>query len=121
MYIPCCLIAGVLGFAWIAIKDTAGLVVFSVLYGFVSGLWLTLPAITAVSLSPHLGVVGVRMGMSFSIGAIGFLIGTPIAGAIVKSGWVGLQTYTGATLILSTVIMTIARISKVGYHITAKA
>jgi MFS family permease len=118
MYIPCCLVAGILAFAWIAIRNTAGLVVFSVFYGFISGLYLTLPALTAISLSPHLGVVGVRMGMSFSIAAIGFLIGTPIAGAIGKRGWVGLQAYTGATLILSTVIMVAARVSKVGFKIT---
>jgi hypothetical protein len=61
------------------------------------------------------------MGMSFSFGAIGFLIGTPIAGAIVESGWVGLQAYTGATLTLSAVIMVAARVSKAGYHVTAKA
>ena len=42
MCIPCVLIASILGFAWIVIKDTAGLVVFCLLYGFVSGLYLTL-------------------------------------------------------------------------------
>ena len=61
------------------------------------------------------------MGMSFSITAIGFLIPTPIAGAIVKSGWVELQAYTGATLLLSAAIMITARVSKAGYHLTAKA
>ena len=95
--------------------------IFCLLYGFVSGFYLTLPAVIVVSLSPHLGVVGVRMGMAFAVGALGLLIGQPIAGAIVKSGWVGLQAFTGATLLVSAIIMAAARVSKVGFQVTARA
>lgn len=120
MYIPCCLVAAILGFSWVAIRNKAGLVVFSILYGFISGLYLTLPAFTVMSLSPDLGVVGVRMGMSFAIGAVGLLIGTPIASAVVKSSWVELQVFTVVMLLLAALFTVAARVSKVGYHFAAK-
>lgn len=43
MFIACCLVARILGFVWISITTTAGVVVFCILYGFVSGLYATLP------------------------------------------------------------------------------
>jgi MFS family permease len=121
LYIPCSLIAAILGFSWIAVDNVAGVVVFNVLYGFVSGLYLTLPAVAVISFSPNLGVVGARMGMAFSVSALGLLVGTPIAGAIVNHGWVGLQAYTGASFMLATVIMIAARVSKAGFGVAVKA
>ena len=120
LYIPCSLIAAILGFSWIAADNVTG-VVFNALYGFITGLYLTLPAVAVISLSPNLGVVGARMGMAFSVSALGFLVGTPIAGAIVSHGWVGLQAYTGASFMLATIIMIAAKVSKVGFGVAVKA
>jgi MFS family permease len=121
MFVPSILVASILCFAWMGVKNTAGVVVFSFLYGIASGLILTLPAISIISLSPNLGVVGTRMGMAFAVSSLGMLIGTPIAGAIVKSGWTALQVYSGAVLIFSASFMLAARVWKVGFGFAIKA
>jgi MFS family permease len=120
--IPCSLIAALLAFCWIAIKNTAGLIIFCLLYGFFSGSFVSLPAMTVVSLSPNLGVVGVRMGMNFAFGAFGILVGNPIAGSIYKSkGWIGMQAFAGSWIIASGFFVIAARIAKVRLKVMSKA
>ena len=121
VFIPTCLALAVLSFAWMAIHGTADLIVWTIIYGFFSGTFLTLPFSTVVTLSPHMGVVGVRMGMACAIGSLGLLVGTPLAGTILTHGWSALQAFGGATLLIATIAMSAARISKVGWHVTAKA
>ncbi|KAK8039930.1 MFS transporter- MCP family- solute carrier family 16 (monocarboxylic acid transporters)- member 10 [Apiospora rasikravindrae] len=122
IFIPTCFALALVSFAWMAIYDTAGLIVFTIIYGFFSGTFLTLPFSTVVTLSPHMGVVGVRMGMACAIGSLGLLVGTPLAGAILThGGWHALQAFGGVTLLIATVAMSASRISKVGWHLTAKA
>jgi MFS family permease len=113
MLVPCSLISAILAFVWIGIKNTGGIIVFCILYGFFSGTFVSLPPTTVVSLSPNMGVVGTRMGMSFSFAGFGLLVGNPVAGAILKSGsWVGVQAFCGAAVAISTVTMAIARLSQ---------
>lgn len=78
MFVPTCLGLPVLSFAWIGIKNSPGLIVFTVLYGFFSGTFLTFPFSTVVRLSPHMGVVGVRMGVACAVVSLGLLVGTPV-------------------------------------------
>ncbi|KAF2490826.1 MFS general substrate transporter [Lophium mytilinum] len=111
--IPCCIITALLGFCWIAIDSTAGIVVFCILYGFFSGAFVTLPPTIIVGLSPSLSVLGARMGMSFSLAAFGSLIGTPVAGVILKKyGWVGLQAFCGASVGAASIAIIVTRMKK---------
>lgn len=123
MLIPCAAISSLLAFCWIAIHSKAGLIVFCILYGFFSGTFVSLPPTTVVSLSPSLGVVGTRMGMSFAFAGLGLLVGTPVAGAILGSGtdFVGVQAFCGAIVATATVAVLAARFAKVGLSIKAKA
>lgn len=122
MLIPCSIISAILPLCWIKIDTSAGLIIFCILYGFFSGTFVSLPPTTVVSLSPDMGVVGVRMGMSFSLAGLGLLIGNPVAGAILGSGsWVGVQAFCGASVLLAALSCVIARISKVGPGLLAKA
>ncbi|KAI9757034.1 MAG: hypothetical protein M4579_003603 [Chaenotheca gracillima] len=121
MLIPCSLIASILAFAWIGIKSSAGLIVFCALYGFFSGTFVSLPPTVTYTLSPSLGVVGARLGMVFLPSSIGLLIGTPIAGAILKSGWPGLQAFCGVAVGISGLCIVAARIAKAGPKLLAKA
>lgn len=66
--IPCTLAAGVLVFSWIAVHDIGGLVAFTVLYGFFSGTFVSLPPSTIASLSSDLDTVGTRMGIRLGTG-----------------------------------------------------
>ena len=114
MLIPCSAISALLAFIWLGIKTEAGIIIFAILYGFFSGTFVSLPPTTVVSLSPSMGVVGTRMGMSFTFAGFGLLVGNPVAGAILGRGdWKGLQAFCGATVVLALVCMIAARLAKV--------
>lgn len=118
MLVPCAAISSLLAFCWIAISSKAGLIVFCILYGFFSGTFVSLPPTTVVSLSPSLGVVGTRMGMSFAFAGLGLLVGTPVAGAILGSGtnFVGVQAFCGGIVAAATLAVLGARFAKVGLN-----
>ena len=114
--------AALLVFCWIAIKDTQGIIVFSVLYGFFSGAFVSLPGPIVVSLSPDHGTVGKRMGMALGYSGLGLLIGFPIAGIILRNhGWPGLQAWSGVLVTVSATFMLASRIAKVGSSFKAIA
>ncbi|PVH97040.1 putative monocarboxylate transporter [Periconia macrospinosa] len=95
----------ILVFGWIRIENEAGVVIFCILYGFFSSGMITLPAtVIAAVLCPDVRQYGVRFTMQCAPAGVGLLIGNPIAGAILrKGGWVGLQGFSGATVIGCTV------------------
>lgn len=83
LMIGCCTIAGILAFIAIIIDNLGGMIVFAILYGFVSGALVSLPNAVVASLAPNLALMGTWMGMSFCFAATGILIGNPIAGTII--------------------------------------
>ena len=107
--------AAVLAFCWIGVRDTPGIIVWCVLYGFFSGTFVSLAGPIVVTLSPDHGTIGTRMGMALGSSGLGLLIGSPIAGAILsRRGWPGLQIWCGALLVMSALSMLSARVAKVG-------
>lgn len=117
--LPFVIVAAILAFCWIRIRDIAGLVVFCVLYGFFSGTFVSLQGPTVVSLCPDLSLVGTRIGMGLAFSGIGLLVGSPVAGAILRSegGWVGLQSWSGAIILMSALCMLAARVAKAGLEL----
>ena len=119
--IPCSFITALLAFSWIWVDTLQALFVFCSSYGFFSGAFVSLSPTTVVSLSPNLSVVGVRMGMSFVFAAVGLLMGTPCAGAILNAaGWPALQTFCGCCVGVAMVGMVAARVVKAGPSLRAK-
>ncbi|KAI0121071.1 major facilitator superfamily domain-containing protein [Xylariales sp. AK1849] len=96
-------LAAVLAFAWTGIKNFAGLIVFSILYGAFSGGVVGITPSAIVPLCPDMTKLGTRMGMCFFFAGISVLVGTPIGGAILAKGgesaWKGIIAYSGATLL----------------------
>ncbi|CAK3783641.1 hypothetical protein DOTSEDRAFT_92146 [Lecanosticta acicola] len=122
----CTLIAGLLGFCWIAIPSPAsvgGLVIWSLLYGAFSGAFVSLQPSTVVSITDDMSTVGGRLGMNTFCAALGLLIGTPIAGVILEKdpSWVGVQVFCGATLLAGGALVLVTRWSRVGMEIVRKA
>lgn len=106
--------ASVLCYSWIKIENTAGVVVFCILYGFFSGAFLSLgPAVTA-GLSPSVDAFGSRLSILFMPAAAGVLIGNPIAGAILKNGWTGLQVFCGTCIAAAVLLAIAARVARTG-------
>lgn len=77
-------LAGAFAYAWIAIDNLSGLIVFAIIYGFLSGAVVSLPPQVLVTLVPEMQLVGTWMGMSLCFTALGILIGSPIAGTIIN-------------------------------------
>lgn len=122
----CTLIAGLLGFCWVAITSSstvAALVIWSLLYGAFSGAFVSLQPSTVVSITDDMSIVGGRLGMNTFCAALGLLIGTPIAGVLLEKdpSWLGLQVFCGATLFLSGGLIIATRWSRVGIEVCAMA
>ena len=110
MIVPCGFAAGVIIFGLIGTHSVAAIVVISILYGFFSGTFVSLPPACFVLLSPNRGLIGTRMGMGFAVISIGGLIGTPIAGVILSGkGWVAVWAYAGATASAGALLMGASR------------
>ena len=121
MHISFSIAAAMLAFCWISIKNTPGLVVFSVLYGFVSGTFVTLGAPIVFSLTEDPSTVGTRLGMLTGMCGIGLLVGNPIAGAILDRGsWVGLQAWAGCVILAAAAMIAWARITRYGSTLRIK-
>ncbi|KAH5645173.1 hypothetical protein HBI39_178420 [Parastagonospora nodorum] len=105
-FLPVTFILGSLAFVWIGIKDTAGTIVFCVLYGFFSGASISLTPVMLTAVSPDLSVVGTRMGMAFSFASFGLLIGSPIGGVLIgtEAGYTAVQVFSGATILIGLVL-----------------
>jgi len=119
--IPCTLATSVLAFGWIRIHDSTGVIIFSALYGFFSGSFISLSILTVAALCPTLSVIGIRLGMAFIPMSVGTLIGNPIAGAILKSGWTGLQAFCGGIMMCAGILAIAVRITKHGLKIFIRA
>lgn len=119
----CTLVAGLLGFCWIAVQHTLpGTIIWALLYGAFSGAFVSLQPSTVVSITDDMGVVGGRLGMNTFCAALGILIGNPVAGILLsKAGWVGLQVFCGGTLAVGAGLVGVTRWSRVGLEVRRKA
>ena len=114
--IPSVTVAAILALCWISVRDTTGLVIFCALHGFFSSTFVSLQGPTVVSLCPNLSTIGTRIGMVLAFSGMGLLVGSPVAGAILRTqgGWMGLQLWCGAILFASVLCLLAARIAKAG-------
>lgn len=110
-------IGALLTFCLIAIKNSPGLVVYCIIYGFSAGAFMGLPAAGVVNLSSDRSKIGARLGMTLAVVGCGVLVSNPIAGAILsgRGGWVGLIAWCGALLTASFISMAASRIRKIGF------
>ena len=53
--------------------------------------------------------------------SFGLLIGNPIAGAILRSGWRNLEAFCGITIAVSVSLVIATRIAKTGLAVKARA
>ena len=119
---PFCCACGIIAFCWTSVSSLGQVVVFCIFYGFFSGTFVSILPPALAALSPDLSLVGTHMGMAFTCGALGLLIGNPVAGVLLdKYGWIGPAMFCGAAGILAASFALIARIAKTGIVLMVKA
>lgn len=108
----CCLGSAILCLSWISIETERAFIAFSILWGFLSAALVTLPSATFASICPDLSKLGTRVGMSWSVSSIASLIGSPIAGALLRkhnghTNFLGVQLWASICLLLATCCTTV--------------
>lgn len=111
--IPCVSISGILILLWLLCTTSPSLVTFCVLFGFVSGAFVSLPPAVIASISKDPRKIGIRVGQSFSIVSLAALMGTPISGALQvreRGGFWGMAVFAGTVVLSGGVILSCARV-----------
>ena len=110
------LVSAVFAFCLIAMTHGSALVGWTILFGVTGGAFMGLPAAGVVSACSVKTRIGTRLGMTLRLVGCGVLVAGPIAGAILDSagGWNGLIIWCAALLIVSALLIGIARFSKTG-------
>ncbi|OJJ47842.1 hypothetical protein ASPZODRAFT_141410 [Penicilliopsis zonata CBS 506.65] len=123
MLTPAAIMTCVLAFIWIAVHDVPGIIILSILYGFFSGGFVSLPPVVMISLTRDLRDLGTRLGMLFSIVSVALLIGTPIGGAILSStgSYLGVQLFTACCLAVAGLCFVCLRLSRTGLKLRVRA
>lgn len=109
--IPACVATGVVTFTMVAVDVKAGLVVFALVFGFVSGAFVAILPAAIASLCADMSTIGNRIGTAYAIVSIAAL-GPPIAGAIITAQggkyW-GAGLFSGLCCIIGSIIILIHR------------
>ncbi|GME39435.1 MFS general substrate transporter [Neofusicoccum parvum] len=117
VFIPVILLAGICLFSWAAVTSSAGMITFVVFYGFFGAGTQSLLQAALASLNTDVKKSGVRIGMGFSVVGLASLTGSPIGGALLeqKDGqYLYAQMFAGGTMVLGSIVLVAARISKTG-------
>lgn len=129
--LPCCLLSAVILFFFRFAHNLTGLIVVSILYGFISGGMVSLPPATIANLTEDMSEYGTRMGMGYTIASLGALVGNPIGGAAQRSGeprtTAGVQTefqgtwlFAGACMLTAAATLLLTRYLKFGMALKGK-
>lgn len=110
--IPMAYGSSILIFAMFGATNSAGMVVFAILYGFFSGGFISIVAPVMASFSKHVGEVGSRIGLFLTINAFAILTGSPIAGALLHPPeyvWKRPIIFAGVVVFAGSVMLTVSR------------
>ncbi|KAH7045360.1 MFS monocarboxylate transporter [Macrophomina phaseolina] len=104
------LTSGITCLCWTAATSTAGVVIWSLAYGFTSGAIMSLQSACAAQIATH-ETHGTAVGFLMGSLALTALFGTPISGELVGSyGYLALSLYSGASLVVGSLLIIWARL-----------
>ncbi|TVY13218.1 Aspyridones efflux protein apdF [Lachnellula arida] len=98
---PFILFCSIIAFCWTSVHSLGQMVVFCLSYGCFSGTFVSITGPALATLSNDMSLVGTHMGMSFTFGALGLLVGNPVAGVLLKRGWIAPATFCGTANVLA--------------------
>ncbi|OLL21947.1 Riboflavin transporter MCH5 [Neolecta irregularis DAH-3] len=123
IFIPAVLVTAIIIFIWPATYNLASLILFACIFGFSSGVFVSMPPTVLASLSSDMSKVGTQLGMAFLIIGFATLIGTPLTGAIISAqsgSYSGAAGFAGGCLLIGGSCMIIARSKVVGWKFFVK-
>ncbi|KAF2138397.1 uncharacterized protein K452DRAFT_361443 [Aplosporella prunicola CBS 121167] len=104
------LTSGITALCWTAAKNEAGVIVWSLFYGFTSGAIMSLQTACVARIATK-ETQGTAVGFFMGLLALTALFGTPISGQLAGSyGYLALSLYSGATLIAGSLLIIWARL-----------
>ncbi|KAI5474375.1 MFS monocarboxylate transporter [Pseudohyphozyma bogoriensis] len=109
--VPVALFTAIMIFIMPACSTVVGSVMFALFFGIASGAWWTLVAPCLMALAKDVSEIGSRVGFGFFFIALATLVGTPIAGALLKAGgsyWAPCA-FGGAVTTVGAVLLALAR------------
>ncbi|KAF2686340.1 MFS general substrate transporter [Lentithecium fluviatile CBS 122367] len=134
--VPCCFFTSIILFLWRFVHTLPGLFGISATFCFVTGGLVSLPAVTIANLTVDKAEYRTRMGMGYTVAAIGALVGSPVAGALrqgakgvvafegnageVMVRWQGTWFVAAVAMMVATALMVWARLLRGGLNLTLK-
>ncbi|KAF9001669.1 major facilitator superfamily domain-containing protein [Cyathus striatus] len=111
LLIPCAAAMGILIFSLFGATNPGGVVVFSILYGFFSGGFISLLGLTFVTMADGVHEIGIRIGIAFLVIAFAALTGTPIDGALLGRDFVWYKAiiFSGVVVFVGTGLLIVSR------------
>lgn len=104
-------LSAIICYCWTAVKSDAGLIVWSLAYGYASGAIMNLQIACAAQLATP-QTLGIAMGMVMGSVSLTGLVGTPISGQLVQHGWIALSTFAASSMAVGTILLTLARLQQ---------
>ena len=107
---------------WRNAHTNASIIVFSALYGFSSGAYVSLAPATIAQIS-DVRQIGVRNGSVFAVTSIAALFGNPIGGALLtraNGSFETLQVFSGVMMLAGATFFVAARWKLAGFKVMAK-
>ncbi|OAK93457.1 monocarboxylate permease-like protein [Phaeosphaeriaceae sp. SRC1lsM3a] len=108
---------------WLPAHTNAPLIAYAALYGFTSGCTFSIIPAMVASITSDMRKIGARIGTLYALSAVGALVGSPIAGAIVKrqgGDFEGLIVFSGTSIMVGVVLAIVSRWMIVGAKLKAK-
>lgn len=121
--VPGALVTGVLILCLISVHSAAALIAEAALLGFFSGIYIALPPVIFVKLTPDKSKIGTRIGMGMGMLGCGVLAGGPGGGGILQRrgmddlDWTGTWVYGGVCTLASGLIMLAVRFKQAGFKV----
>ncbi|KAI0332536.1 MFS general substrate transporter [Cubamyces sp. BRFM 1775] len=112
---PATFVAGILTYAWPFATSVGGNIAIAIVYGCASGVYVSLLAAPVVRMG-NTQDVGVRVGMSMTVVAVGAVAGPPISGAInaATGGFKYTGIYAGTTVMIACCFLIATRVAILG-------
>jgi hypothetical protein len=120
-------------FYWRLVNNLAGLIMIAIAFCLAAWGMVSLPPLTIANLTTDPSQYGTRIGMAYTVAAMGALVGNPIAGALrtgslsrndstatVQTGYQGIWLFSAACMLLAAGLMSATRYMFAGFTVRKK-